>query len=192
MCNKSTRTADLGRKKLNRTGWVGAATLIVGVMLSGCASTDSRTPATPLLNGQWDLCTGLSPDVQRHAGFVDPSQDDLDEGYDPTGSADDDARTCNRVTRELVLSFTTWTGDKYAQLHGPDSTAVHGDVTAVTIGGRDATQTHDSDRDCRLVFHLEDGNVIVMTARKPSKQNAATACGLLRPVATALVPTMPR
>lgn len=190
-CSQPT-SDQYSRGKLRDTVRLAAAVIVVAVA-AGChsgRSSNTAAPSTPMRNGQWDVCGGLSADVEHRAGFVRPSQDELERGYSQNGSGED-PRSCDRVTKDLSLTFATWSGPAYAEKHGSGSTP-YPNVSVVTIDGRKANQSYKTDHDCRLEFHLQNGNVIVINASTRSEQSTTPACDLLRPVAAAVSPTMPR
>lgn len=166
------------------------AVFAIGIWVSGCTSESTTAPTASPTSEQWDMCGSLSPEVGRLAGFVSPSKEDLDKGYDPSGSERADPRVCDRMTSHLDLMFSTWSNASYAQTHGPGSPA-YSNTTAVTIDGRSVTESHDSDHDCRLEFHTQNGKVVVMTAHARS-EDATPVCNRLLDVAAALSSIMPR
>lgn len=165
---------------------IGIGILALGVSLSGCSS-EKAAPAS----GQWDLCSSLSADVGHHAGFVEPTRDDLDKGYDPTGTPNDDPRMCDRMTKDLNLTLSTWSAAAYAQKHQPGS-APYSNEHKVVIDGRQAAESHNSEGDCRLEFASQTDKVVVVSADTRPGAPAVVACDQLRPVATALSGVMPR
>ncbi|MUM16754.1 hypothetical protein BI330_10220 [Mycobacterium sp. CBMA 623] len=135
------------------------------------------------------MCGSFSAEIEHKAGFVSPSAEDLDKGYEPNGAAGADPNMCDRMTNDLSLMFSTWSETAYAQKHGPGSPA-YSNATTVTIDGRSAAESHDSDHDCRLEFHVPSGKIVVMTAHTRTK-GATPACSRLIAVATTLSSVMP-